>query len=281
MGKFDGVLIASDFDNTMVYTEGALRHGGALPAVSAANREAIDYFMAQGGTFSVATGRALPSFATVRQGIPMNGPTVLFNGGAIYDFAAGRYLHTAFLPEAIRDHVRQLLAVMPGLTFEIYHDDNSIHVVHPNAISTRHLHLTHSPSVELESLDQAPSPIAKLLFEEEPERLRQLERCLRQQPWSADYEIVASADTLLELTVQGANKGGMVRRLTELLNIRQEHLYCVGDHANDIPMLRLARIPFAPANAIPAVQQVPGLRLLPDCRQDAMAAMIAVLDGLY
>ena len=27
MGKFDGVLIASDFDNTMVYTEGALRSG--------------------------------------------------------------------------------------------------------------------------------------------------------------------------------------------------------------------------------------------------------------
>lgn len=146
MGKFDGVLIASDFDNTMVYTEGALRSGGPVPAISRENRDAIEYFMAQGGTFSVATGRALPSFASVMDGVPMNGPTVLFNGAAIYDFPAGRYLRTAFLPECIRDHVRQLSQLIPGLTYEIYHDDNSIHVVNPNEITARHLHLTHTPS---------------------------------------------------------------------------------------------------------------------------------------
>ena len=28
MGKFDGVLLASDFDNTLLYTEDALRTGG-------------------------------------------------------------------------------------------------------------------------------------------------------------------------------------------------------------------------------------------------------------
>ena len=55
MGKFSGVLIASDYDNTMVYTEGALKSGGPLPSVSQENREAVEYFMAEGGTFSVAT----------------------------------------------------------------------------------------------------------------------------------------------------------------------------------------------------------------------------------
>ena len=139
MGKFDGVLIASDFDNTMVYTEGALRSGGPVPAISRENRDAIGYFMAQGGTFSVATGRALPSFASVMDGVPMNGPTVLFNGAAIYDFPAGRYLRTAFLPECIRDHVRQLSQLMPGLTYEIYHDDNSIsielHIIVENGVN--------------------------------------------------------------------------------------------------------------------------------------------------
>ena len=187
MGKFDGVLIASDFDNTMVYTEGALRSGGPVPAISRENRDAIGYFMAQGGTFSVATGRALPSFASVMDGVPMNGPTVLFNGAAIYDFPAGRYLRTAFLPECIRDHVRQLSQLIPGLTYEIYHDDNSIHVVNPNEITARHLHLTHTPSQQIASLDQAPSPISKLLFEEEPQRLRQLEEAIRAQ----DFEQAA------------------------------------------------------------------------------------------
>ena len=170
---------------------------------------------------------------------------------------------------------------MPDLTFEIYHDDNSIHVVHPNEITARHLHLTHSPSVELDSLDQAPSPIAKLLFEEEPPRLRQLEKYIREQPWSREYEIVASASTLLEITAKGANKGGMVRHLAQLLHIRRENVCCVGDHANDIPMLEFAGMPFAPANAIESVRRVPGVRVLPDCRENAIAAMIAVLDQHY
>lgn len=158
--------------------------------------------MAQGGTFSVATGRALPSFASVMDGVPMNGPTVLFNGAAIYDFPAGRYLRTAFLPECIRDHVRQLSQLMPGLTYEIYHDDNSIHVVNPNEITARHLHLTHTPSQQIASLGQAPSPISKLLFEEEPQRLRQLEEAIRAQDWSREYEVVASAVNLLEITAR-------------------------------------------------------------------------------
>lgn len=281
MRKFNGLLLVSDFDNTLVYTEEALQKCVDMPPVSDENRAAIEYFMANGGIFSVATGRAKPAFETVVDGIPMNGPTVLFNGAAIYDFPAGRYLRTAFLPECIRDHVRQLSQLMPGLTFEIYHDDNSIHVVNPNEITARHLHLTHTPSQQIASLDQAPSPISKLLFEEEPQRLRQLEEAIRAQDWSREYEVVASAVNLLEITARGANKGGMVRRLAELLGVRQENVCCVGDHANDIPMLEYAGMAFAPENAIPAVHRVPGIHILPDCRENAMAAMIEILDRRY
>ena len=55
----------------------------------------------------------------------------------------------------------------------------------------------------------------------------------------------------------------------------------VGDTYNDIPMLEYAGMAFAPENAIPAVHRVPGIRILPDCRENAMAAMIAVLDRRY
>ena len=280
MGKFDGVLIASDYDNTIVYTEDSLRGKGGIPPVSPENRAAMEYFMAQGGTFCVSTGRALPSFAALKDGIPMNGPTVLFNGAAIYDFAAGRYLCTAFLPERIRDHVRQLTAEMPDLTFEIYHDDNSIHVVHPNEITARHLHLTHSPSVELDSLDQAPSPIAKLLFEEEPPRLRQLEKYIREQPWSREYEIVASASTLLEITAKGSTKGDFVAKVADMLGIRPENLYCVGDNQNDLSMLRRSAIPFAPANCAQEVKDW-GAKVLCHCDDGVIGDIVDILDRRY
>lgn len=281
MGKFDGVLIASDYDNTVVYSEGALRAGIAQPPVSPRNREAMEYFMAQGGTFSIVTGRALPAFAPLAGHVPMNGPTVLFNGAAIYDFSAERYLCTAFLPEEVRTHVHAVQQAFPEVAFEIYHDDNSIQAVHPNDITRGHQHLTHSPTVTIADIDLAPSPIAKVLFEEDTAYLQRVAEFIRSQPWGAGYEVSLSANCLMELTAHGANKGGMVARLAEMLGIEQRHVYCVGDHNNDIPMLRYAHIPFAPQNAIEPLHRIPGIHLLPNCWEDAIAAMIDELEKRY
>ena len=54
MRKFNGLLLVSDFDNTLVYTEEALQKCVDMPPVSDENRAAIEYFMANGGIFSVA-----------------------------------------------------------------------------------------------------------------------------------------------------------------------------------------------------------------------------------
>ena len=139
MGKFDGVLIASDFDNTIVYTEDALYAGAPTPDISPENRAAIEHFMAGGGTFCVATGRAKPSFEPIRRRIPSNGPAILFNGAAIYDFRAEKYLCTAFLPETVRGHLAPLAARFPQIGVELYHDDNSIsielHIIVENGVN--------------------------------------------------------------------------------------------------------------------------------------------------
>ena len=281
MGKFTGLLLASDYDNTLTYTEEALRLCRPMPPVSKANQAAIRYFMAEGGIFSVATGRAKPAFEAVADGVPMNGPTVLFNGAAIYDFSTGKYLCEAFLPETARAHIAQTIRELPFAAVELYHDNNDIHALQPNDVTRRHLHVTHSPTVIVDSMEQVPSPISKALFSTEPAHQAALLDYLRGQGWYGDYEIVASSESLVELTAKGANKGGMVRRLAELLGIRQENVACVGDHANDISMLNWAGMAFAPANALPQVLALPQVYKLPDCRDNAIAALIQVLDEKY
>lgn len=281
MGKFTGLLLASDYDNTLTYTEEALRLCRPMPPVSKANQAAIRYFMAEGGIFSVATGRAKPAFEAVADGVPMNGPTVLFNGAAIYDFSTGKYLCEAFLPETVRAHIAQTIRELPFAAVELYHDNNDIHALQPNDVTRRHLHVTHSPTVIVDSMEQVPSPISKALFSTEPAHQAVLLDYLRGQGWYGDYEIVASSESLVELTARGANKGGMVRRLAALLHIPQANVACVGDHANDISMLTWAGMAFAPANALPEVRALPCVRTLPDCREDAIAALIAVLDEKF
>ena len=40
------------------------------------------------GRFTIATGRARPTFAAYAQCVPINAPVILSNGSALYDFAA-------------------------------------------------------------------------------------------------------------------------------------------------------------------------------------------------
>ena len=48
MGKFDGVLICTDLDGTLLRND---------KSISADNKAAIDYFKAEGGRFTFVTGR--------------------------------------------------------------------------------------------------------------------------------------------------------------------------------------------------------------------------------
>ena len=75
MGKFDGVLLASDFDDTLY---------GSDYTVSEENVKALTYFTEEGGRFTVATGRAHATFAPVWKLSPINAPVVLSNGSALY-----------------------------------------------------------------------------------------------------------------------------------------------------------------------------------------------------
>lgn len=280
MGKFDGVLLASDFDNTLLYTEDALRTGAPLPPLPEENRRALTYFIAQGGRFAVATGRALPAFLRHAGDVPMNAPGVVCNGAALYDFQTGEYLETALLDQLALERGQAVLDRFPEAAVEAYHIGNVIHAVHPNEFTRRHEHLTKVGVTEAPSLTEVPLPLGKLLFEAEHSTLADIVAFLREQGWAGDYELIFSGQTLLEMTVKGANKGGMVCRLAERLGISMDHLYCAGDEANDISMLTAAREGFAPANSVPAVREC-GATIVCDAREGALADVVEILDRRY
>lgn len=280
MGKFDGVLLASDFDNTLLYTEDALRTGAPVPPLLERDREALKYFMAQGGRFAIATGRALAAFINFADTVPMNAPGVVCNGAAIYDFAKGEYVETAMLDAAARERGQAVLDRFPGVAVEAYHIDNVIHAVHINDICRQHEHLTKAALTEAPSLLDVPLPLGKLLFEAEHGTLEQVLAYLTEQGWAGDYELIFSVSHLLEMTVKGASKGGMVRRLAARLGIPMERVYCAGDEANDVSMLTAAAEGFAPANASAAVRAC-GATVVADAREGAVAEIIEILDKRY
>ena len=280
MGRFDGVLLASDFDNTLVYTAEALRTDSPVPPLAEENRSALEYFMAEGGKFAVATGRALTAFRRYAKTIPMNAPGVVCNGAALYDFAREEYLDFAMLEGNVRQRGQAVLDAFPQVAVEAYHIDNVIHAVHPNHYTRQHEHITKVAVTEAPSLLDVPLPLGKLLFEAENPSLMQIMAIMRENGWDKDYELVCSTTYLLEVTAKGATKGGMVQRLAKRLGISMEHVYCAGDESNDISMLTVAKEGFAPANCTEAVRAC-GATIVADAEHDALAEIIDILDKRY
>ena len=268
MGKFDGVLLVSDFDDTL--------YGPDL-RVPPANVEAIDYFVKGGGTFTVATGRAHPTFAPHAQCVAINAPVILSNGSALYDFRAGRMVYETFLPDRAREDLQQVARAIPEIGFEAYHHDD-IYVYQPNAVTWNHLGRAGMEAAEV-PIGQMPLPWSKVILQQKNDVLLRTQQYMLER-WGDVYEVIFSNLVLLELTRKGSNKGGMVDYLVRYLGMDPQKVYCVGDNQNDIPMLARSAIPFAPANCAPEVKDW-GAWVLCSCQEGCVAQVVEELARIY
>ena len=133
----------------------------------------------------------------------------------------------------------------------------------------------------MERFDEVDLPIIKLLFEEDEPLLYQVRDFVRSRPWGERYELIFSGKHLLEMTAAGASKGNMVLRLADMLGVAHKDVYCIGDHINDVSMIEVSAIPFAPTNAVDEVKRIAGVRLLSPCGDGAVADVIETLDQIY
>lgn len=268
MGKFDGVLLASDFDDTLY---------ASTMEVSAENRRAIGYFTGEGGWFTVATGRAHPTFAPHAADAPINCPVVLSNGSGLYDFQQNRMIYETFLPDRARDDLAEVAGAIPELGFEAYHGDD-IYLHNPNQVTWSHLSRAGCRGVE-RPIGEMPLPWSKVILQQRRDVLERV-RAYMLERWAEHYEVIFSNAVLLELTRKGSSKGGMVLRLAQYLGVDRAHIYCVGDNENDIPMLAISAIPFAPSNCARIVKDW-GPRLVRSCDESCIAEIIEILDKRY
>lgn len=269
---FKGVLLVSDYDDTL--------YGSDLH-VSEENRQAIREFIAQGGRFTVATGRARETFTpqVESENIPLNAPVILSNGATIFDYETGKTVLRTYLPdEALRD-MEQVCEKFPDLGFEAYHEDE-IYVYKPNIVTKIHLDRVGTEGRQITAIGQIPLPLTKIiLMYPDKKYLQEIQDYLLLEKGNR-YEVIFSNDFLLELTAKNCHKGGAVLWLAEYLGIDRENLYCVGDNQNDLPMLQAARIGFAPENCSPEVRAW-GARIVGDCDHSCVAQVIEILQDEY
>lgn len=271
MGKFSGVLLATDYDETLY---------GAAQGVSPENRAAISYFINEGGFFTVSTGRSLRNFAIQmeRESLPVNAPVILSNGANIYDFSTETMLCERLMRNEVRENIAQVCARHPRVGFEAYCREE-VYVHNPNTVTERHLKRAGLEGTVLPILSM-PTPWTKAILQhEEHPLLLEVQNYIRLH-WPEHYEVIFSNPYLLELTTKGSHKGTAVLWLSEYLGVLRKHIYCIGNGQNDIPMLDISAEPFAPSNCTPAIRER-GATILTSCDESCIARLIETLDHRY
>lgn len=281
MGKFDNVLLVSDYDNTLVYTQSIFDGGGAVPPIPPYNLQRLRYFTENGGRFTLVSGRTWALVKHLLSGLPINAPVGIGNGGGIMDPATGNYLYQHALPERVEADMAVILAAFPTLSCEIYSADHACYAIRPCPFTYRHASYSGYAFTVVDDLRQCAQPILKILFEgENREELLQVARFISAQSWAGEYELIFSKDTLLEFAARGAVKGNLVRKLSELCGIGMDHVYCIGDQENDLSMLRAAKEGFCPADAADVVLRS-GATVLCTCQEGAVGQVVDRLDAIY
>ena len=273
MGKFDGILIACDIDGTL------LDDSKSIPR---RNVDAVEYFVMNGGFFTLATGRtARPLVEKFCDKIKLNAPGICSNGSQIFDFEK---LETLWLdPISKEESINFILPFkekFPDVAIEITAPDNT-YILNMTDFSSFHERAEGFKFIDCDVRD-IPEPWIKLMLVREEEFLDEVEQCILYEwkyPEINDaIRFVRSAPFFLEVLGSNVSKGKALQVLKGMIGARVSA--AIGDGLNDIEMLLSADLSFAPGNskkeAKDAATRVVGLNV-----DGAVADVIEYFDAVY
>ena len=266
MGKFDGILIVSDLDGTLLTN---------TQEISKENREAIAYFEREGGRFTYISGRVARCLAPILQKLTPSVP-VGCNNGMVYDQHAGEWLDFERMDPDILTVVEDILDRFPAAGLVVM-GKRHIYFSKRDPIGDRFKEIV-GLSDRYDWIADIQEPFCKVLFTYPAERFEELRRAVDAHPLSAKFEMVRSDPQYYEIMPKGCNKGRALERLAAHLNISPERTIAVGDNENDVSMFRKAHVGIAVANAAPKAKEAADVVLNVTNEQHAIAEIVRRLD---
>lgn len=237
MGIFSGCILASDYDGTL-----ADSHGEIIEEV----RTAIKYFTANGGLFTVCTGRTKQGFHAFDSEL-MNAPVILANGEMAYDFNSEKTAFVNAIGEENESAIRYMIDNYPDIGVELYGSDFSSYVINPHP--RNHTHFTNQ-SIEYSVVEDIPKsvfPAVKVMVSVGNDRCMDFQKFLDTAPM-CNLKYIPQYGDFIEIISKNTDKGKGLLKLAEKYGIDKNHVYAVGDGANDVTMLNAAAVGFVPEN---------------------------------
>ncbi len=263
MGKFDGFMLCSDLDGTLLSDD---------ESISEKNREAIEYFKAEGGIFTIVTGRAPCSSARIAGGLKPNAPAVVFNGAGIFDFAQEKLIWGEYLDERAKEVVRLVESKFPELGILVCTD--RYYCVDDNNRLVKSYHRFDSGEEIYIPYRDIKEPWKKVVFIVDPENVEAVRRLIAESEYADDFSYMQSSSYYYEILPKGITKSSAIRKVCEISEITDRKILCMGDSENDVAMVTDADIGIAPKNALECVKAAADVVLEVTNNEDAIAEVI-------
>ena len=267
MGKFDGILICTDLDGTLLKND---------KTISEENREAIEYFKREGGYFTFITGRMPYTSRSLYEMVNPNAPIGCINGGGIYDYEKEKYLWSITLPHDVNELVDAMYHAVPSAGIQMNALDK-IYFCRDNWAMVRFRRRTGAPYVEGNHMT-LDVPIGKVVFGDEEENIQKVAEVLSNHPRSEEFDYIRSERTLYEILPKGSSKGNLLIKLAEVLGIDPSKTVAIGDYNNDVSMIRAAGVGIAVANAVEEAKAAAD-RITVSNEEHAIAKIIEMIDS--
>lgn len=268
MGIFDGILICTDLDGTLLKED---------KTISRTNIEAIEYFKKNGGLFTFVTGRMPDYVYDMVQQIKPNAPIGCVNGGGLYDFKSNKYLWTSVMPDGVLELIECIDKKFPDVGIQTC-TFGKTYFNKENVTMKRFREITGAPNLVCHYAE-VNEPIAKIIFgSESDQEIMRMKETLESHPLSDKFDFIRSEKTLFEILPKGINKGTSIKKLCEILDIDTNKTIALGDYNNDIPMFGTAKVGIAVANACEDALKAANFVTVSN-EQDAVAKVICDLEN--
>jgi len=252
MARFDDILLTVDFDRTLTDPEGKIPQR---------NFEAIEYFMANGGTFTMNTGRSVATFWKYLDLIPHNAPFLMYNGSASYE--DGQLTQLIPIDLDPWDTLHTMRKLFPKLNLEVQGPKFHYLVEPQPELVALYDHQQWryviakdgqpvEPFIKFALFGKPQEPVVGDLFRITPEEeamFREAETTIRKL-YEGKVEVFRAAPRIIDVHARGVSKIAAARALQTRLG--KKLLLCVGDAENDISMLDGADYAYCPADGVVA-----------------------------
>lgn len=271
MGIFDGCVLACDIDGTLI------SNGYINPR----NVEKIEFFMREGGFFSISTGRSVGAISSVTNKLKRISPSIVFNGCMIYDYEQNKPLYEVCVPDSDKFIVKKILDSGYNFGVEI-HSGHNVYTLKETTETDDHQKYESLETV-IRSFEQVKDfKWNKILFtldsEQDYEVIEGLVSCEKHNSKFVKTcaEIYGTKRNYFEQVPLGVSKASALDELCKLLKIKKNGVFAMGDYFNDIEMLEKADISAVPSGSPEQLKSVADF-VAGSCEDGAVADFIDYL----